>query len=314
MVAEVLVPGFIRRTIARFLEIVTPPNKTVRTRWLVEPDTLAGEQVCLFVTFAPGGRVLEHSIYHARAWANAGFMVVLLIITDRYESEIDTDDLSFSHGVLLRENRGYDFGAWASALERLPELRDASLVALANDSVYGPLNTFQPMLERVRTLDADVIGTTESTQFTRHFQSFSLFFKPRALKSEGFWTFWQNVRAGGRIVAIYRYELGFVKAMERAGLRCVALFPSSSRRNPSYRQWRQLILNGFPYLKTSLFRLPRVNMHLSDWKQLLHERGYDPKLVERHLDGRDLGQRISPPPRSRSAVSERPSANSRSSD
>ena len=272
------------------IEFVTPSNKTVQTRWLRYPQLHSGGEVCLFVSFLPGGSMREHSLCHAKAWADAGFRVVLLLITDMYSGEVETDDLTFASGVLIRENRGYDFGAWASAFAQLPEIREASLVALVNDSVYGPFDTFAGMLKRIREMDADVIGATESAQYVRHFQSFLLFFKPRALTSKAFWHFWSNVRAGGRTVAIYRYELGLLNTLERAGLRCRALFPNTDSRNPTYRRWRELIEDGFPYLKTSLLREPRLKRHLSGWQQILRDRGYDPTIVERHLQNKDEGK------------------------
>lgn len=284
-------PGWARRPIARMIEFVTPSNDTVRTRWLRRPQLPAGAEVCLFVTFAPGGAMQEHSLYHARAWADAGFSVVLLLITDTFDRDVKTDGLAFASGLLVRENRGYDFGAWASALVQLPEIRATSLVALVNDSVYGPLDTFGRMLERVREMDSDVIGATESAEFGRHFQSFLLFFKPAALNSEAFWHFWQSVRAGGRIVAIYRYELGLLNALEQSGLKCASLFPTHGAKNPTLTRWRQLVGDGFPYVKVALLRDNLFDADLSEWPKVLSDRGYNPELAQRHL-GQPSGSRF----------------------
>ncbi|WP_309662245.1 rhamnan synthesis F family protein, partial [Sphingomonas sp.] len=279
-------PGWARRPIARMIEFVTPSNDTVRTRWLRRPQLSAGAEVCLFVTYAPGNIVPEHSLFHARAWANAGFRVILIVTSNAFTDPMDAAATAFATGVLIRENRGYDFGAWASALNQLPEIRAASLVALVNDSVFGPLDTFGNMLDLVRAIDADVIGATESLEFGRHFQSFLLFFKPAALNSEAFWNFWRNVRAGGRIVAVYRYELGLLKTLEQGGLKCVSLFPSGSSKNPTLTRWRQLIGEGFPYVKVALLRDNLFNADLSGWPKLLRDRGYDPELAQRHLGQR----------------------------
>jgi lipopolysaccharide biosynthesis protein len=150
--------------------------------------------------------------------------------------------------------------------------------------MFGPLDSFGPMLARVRATDADVIGATESREFGRHFQSFLLFFRSRALNSAAFWQFWRKVRAGGRIIAIYRYELGLVKGLERAGLRCVALFPSSDSRNPTLTRWRSLIGEGFPYVKVGLLRDNPFNADLSGWQDVVREHGYDPEIAEGHLN------------------------------
>jgi lipopolysaccharide biosynthesis protein len=265
------------------VEFVTPSNSTVRGRWLRSPEFSDSREVCIFVTYAAGSIVPDYSLFHARAWAEAGFRVILVMNTDVFDKDLQTGDLDFASGVLVRENRGYDFGAWATALQQLPEIRGAPLVALVNDSMYGPLDTFGQMLTRVRAADADVIGATESVEFGRHFQSFLLFFKTRALNSGAFWRFWKSVRAGGRIVAVYRYELRLLKILERSGLRCLALFPSASARNPTLTRWRELIDDGLPYLKIALLRDNIFGIDLSGWQDVLKNHGYDIKLASRHL-------------------------------
>ena len=277
------IPGWTRYLVAMMVEFLTPSNSTVRSRWVRSPDLTGAAEVCIFVAYAPGSVVPEYSRFHARAWADAGFQVVLVLNTTALNRHVQTDDLDFATGVLVRENRGYDFGGWATALQQLPAIRGASLVALANDSMFGPLNTFGSMLARVRATDADVIGTTESVEFGRHFQSFLLFFKARALNSNVFWRFWEGVRAGGRIIAIYRYEHGIFEKLEEVGLLCVALFPSSDSRNPTLTRWRSLIDEGFPYMKVGLLRDNPFDTDVSGWQEVLSEHGYDPALALRQL-------------------------------
>jgi lipopolysaccharide biosynthesis protein len=276
------IPGWARRVIAIMIEFLAPSNSTVRTRWLRSPQIDEGAEVCVFVSYAPGGVMPEHSRFHAEAWAHAGFRVVVVLNTDVVDSVVRAWDLSFAAGILVRENRGYDFGAWASALNELPVIRTSSLVALVNDSVYGPLNSFDDMLQRVRALDGDVIGVTESREFVRHFQSYLLFFRPKALNAAVFWHFWKNIRAGGRIIAIYRYEQGLLATMERAGLRCAALFRAHDARNPTLTRWRALIDEGFPYVKVGLLRDNVFDADLSGWQEVLFEHGYDPALAHEY--------------------------------
>jgi hypothetical protein len=279
--------------LATMIEFVSASNSTVRTRWLRLPEFSEPAEVCIFVTYAPDSVVPEHARIHARAWTDAGFQVVLVLNTDAFDKGANASEIDCASGVLLRENIGYDFGAWATALQQLAAIRSASLVALVNDSMYGPLDTFTQMLTRVRALDADVIGGTESLEFGRHFQSFLLFFKARALNSDSFWRFWRKVRAGGRIVAVYHYELRLMKTMERAGLDCVALFGSRDPRNPTLTRWRELIDEGFPYLKIALLRDNVFNVDLSGWQEVLRDHGYDPALADDKRGGRSR-QKSSP--------------------
>ena len=280
-IVEYLLGGPLR-LMARVIEVSAPRNETVASRWLRAPTDIVGSEVCIFLIYAPAGELSEHSLFHARAWAQAGFKVIAVVNTEAIEVDPSADALSFASGVLIRENRGYDFGAWASVISELPAIREASLLAIANDSMYGPLNTFGKMIERARELDADVVGVTESVQFGRHFQSFLIFFKRRALKSRAFQKFWSNVRAGGRTLAVYRYELGLVRTLERAALRCAALFPSADWRNPTLTRWRELIEDGLPYLKIALLRDNMFEVDISGWESILRDGGFDPALADRH--------------------------------
>lgn len=278
-----LLPLWTRRPIAKVVERFAPDIAEVRNHWLLHPDLGPDEEICLFVAFAPGSVIPSHSLYQARAWADAGFRVVMLVISDAFSQNPRVKIPTFASGLNVRENRGYDFGAWATALKELPEIRSASLLVLANDSLFGPLNNFETMLKRVRAMDADVIGATEGQQLGRHFQSYLLFFKGKALSSTAFWTFWANVRAGGRFVAIYRYEVELLAAMERGGLNCVSLFGGYGSENPTLLHWRGLIDKGFPFVKVAVFRDNPCRTDLSGWRKILSDRGYDAALVEERM-------------------------------
>lgn len=268
------------------VELLSPSNSSVPSTWLRRPTIAGGDEVCLFVTYAPAQSIPQHSIFHARSWADAGFSVIVIITCDELSLDIDHASLDFAAGVLLRLNRGYDFGAWASALVQLPAIRKASLLALVNDSLFGPLNTFESFLRRVRATDADMVGTTESLQFARHFQSFMLFFKAGALNNSGFWQFWKGVRAGGRLVAIYRYELGILPSMERVGLRCEALFKAVQQENSTLSRWKELIEEGFPFVKIAALRENFCDVDRDEWSRVLLARGYNPDLAYEYLDRR----------------------------
>jgi lipopolysaccharide biosynthesis protein len=236
------------------------------------------------VTYASRGKILPHSLFHAKAWAHAGFKVNLTVVLDELESFQWSQDLAFASGTLLRLNRGYDFGAFAATIMLLPDLKRASLVAIANDSVYGPFDTFPAMLDRVRKSDADIIGLTESTQFTRHFQSYIMFFRQAAFGHPCFRQFWRRVRTGGRKFVIRNYELTFINQMEKGGLRTSALFPPSDPLNPTLTRWRELINAGFPFIKIQLLRDNPYKVDLSGWDSIVEKRGFDPNIIRRHLE------------------------------
>jgi lipopolysaccharide biosynthesis protein len=242
------------------------------------------DHVCLFVTYAPDGKIPAHALFHARSWAEAGFKVNLTVILDQLENFTASEKLAFAAGVLLRANQGYDFGAWAATIAQLPDLRKASLLCIANDSVYGPFNNFSAMIDRISKTDADMIGLTESYEVTRHFQSYIMLFRQTALRHPSFVKFWRNVRTGGRSFVIENYELKLLFGMEKAGLRALALYPTVEKGpNPTLMFWRELIAAGFPFLKVQLLRDNPLQLDLTGWDALVRERGFDPGLIRDHL-------------------------------
>jgi lipopolysaccharide biosynthesis protein len=259
---------------------------SVPFRWIRKPTILSGDQVCLFVTYTPDGTIPAHALFHARAWAEAGFKVNLTVVLDRLEKFSSSQDLAFAAGVLLRANQGYDFGAWAATIAQLPELRTTSLLCIANDSVYGPLNTFSTMIDRIKMTDADVIGLTESYERTRHFQSYMMLFRQNSLCHPSFIKFWRNIRTGDRSFVIQNYELKLMALMEKNGLRTVALYPMPERGpNPTLMFWRELIADGFPFLKVQLLRDNPLRLDLVGWESLVKEHGFNPDLIREHLRG-----------------------------
>ena len=265
------------------------PFDRVGSKWARRPASLAGAQVCLFVTLAISGAksdyCSEHGLYHAKRWAEAGFQVIVIIVCDDPLGFVVPEEaLAFADGILLRANRGYDFGAWAAAINDLPDLRGAALVAISNDSTFGPFSGFAAMLERVRTSRAGLIGMTDCQQLVPHLQSYLLFFKPTALQSKIFQQFWQSVRCGGRTFVIYRYEIRLAAQFRRAGIECEVLFPTVDRwSNPTLQYWRELIGNGFPYVKVALLRDNPNAVAIQDWPTVVAGEGYDPQIIQRYL-------------------------------
>lgn len=259
------------------------PAPLVPARWAVRPPARLAPRVCLFVMLARDGRLLPHSVDHARAWADAGYDVVAVVVVDSLRREVDWGALGFARAVLVRANTGYDFGAWAATIRRLGKrLAPCETVAIANDSLLGPSRGFAAMLDRAALAEADLVGVSESAQLTPHLQSFALFFRRGALRSRAFRRFWRSVGSGDRADVIARYELRLQSHFAAAGLRTFALFPSGDPgANPTLRHWRELLAQGFPYLKVELLRDNPTGEPLGDWLDEAARHGFDvPRLLQ----------------------------------
>lgn len=225
------------------------------------------DELCLFVSHGVTPSPKNHVVHHLQLFSTAGFDVVLILNTDLDPGlfECATGLADHCLAVHVRENVGLDFGAWAHAAQRVPDVEAYRRVVLVNDSIVGPASqaAFASMLSRIRASAADVVGLTESLVARRHLQSFLLAFQHGALAGRGgasaFVRLMGSVRnLPTKELVIDVYETRVTEMFRAQGLRCEALFPALSPdtlgTDDTIRHWERLMALGFPYVKASVLR------------------------------------------------------------
>jgi len=234
---------------------------------LKTPETSLAGEICLFATFASMAELKPHVRALLESLAGAGFAVVLVANTDldRRSLRIDPALLDRLAGCIVRENVGFDFAAWGHAYGLGQGFPQCSRLLLVNDSVIGPLSesSFTALIERLRKTDADMIGLTENRMPHRHLQSYFLSFGRRVLDSDAFRRAFFGMRSlPTKELVIDAYETSLTRQLERAGLSAAALFPplydEPRSGDDTMTRWRELIDAGFPFVKASLLRNPRL--------------------------------------------------------
>jgi glycosyltransferase involved in cell wall biosynthesis len=247
---------------------------------------MLSEEVALFVTHSPHGRLKPHVRHYLDCLTRQGVAVVLIIAVDEPFTAADADLWSKVDGVFVRQNKGYDFAAWAHVLRLHPELYNAKILYLLNDSVFGPTNdaAFGDLRDKIRDSSADFIGLTESFERGWHLQSYFLVLKSRALSSGTFRNFAENIVCyHDKEQVITEYELRLALIMKIDGFKCEAMFQKTDVRNPTIFHWRHLLDAGFPFLKVTTVRDAYPGVDIGDWRQVLAALGYDVSLAERTL-------------------------------
>jgi rhamnosyltransferase len=146
--------------------------------------------------------------------------------------------------ILVRENKGFDFGAWKDAIleDGWEKLSQYDNVTLMNDSCFGPLFDLENIYLAMEQKDIDFWGLTnyknEKTGILginkppEHIQSYFICFKKNVVSSDPFKTFWENVEYEKQIEKVIRnYEIQFTKILIKAGFKYSvfldkSLFPS----------------------------------------------------------------------------------------
>ena len=241
----------------------------------------AGAEVALLVTHSATGAIKPHVAGYAQALHGRGIATVLIAAADR-PLDIAAALLDICAGVIVRENIGYDFAAWAHAIALHPEVYGAPILYLVNDSVIGASGgRFEHVVDRIRASSADVVGLTESHEYRWHLQSYFLALKTKALSSFRMQKFFDSVDvATDKDDVIRRFELPLAAELEHAGCRIEVLFPGYSALNPVLRAWRPLLEDGFPFVKLLLLRGAFPEVDVTDWRPALAAAGFDLALVD----------------------------------
>lgn len=150
-------------------------------------------------------------------------------------SDIDDNDISrvgqFSKEIYIRENNGYDFGAWKYGLEKVgyDNLKAYDEVILANNSTYAPVYDMLPMFAEMDKRAVDFWGVTVfpfcadgsyvgGNAILEHVQSYFLVFTETVIKSGEIKKFFDSIPDLSSFIDAIRYgEIEFTQHMKNAG-------------------------------------------------------------------------------------------------
>lgn len=255
----------IEQKYARLIESVSGlalPANQARIQVRQPPMQRLVGDVCLFVTHAPAAALKTHVVHHLLALLDAGVKVILIANADQKTGTLVIDSVLEARlsGVLVRQNTGFDFGAWAHAWSLLDHTVWQRLY-LVNDSIVGPLEPapFTQMMARIKNSPSDFIGLTESLAPVRHLQSYFLVFNRSVLIAPGFDKMMRgilNFPDKGQVVDVYECRL--TQQLCAMGLHFEALFPALTQdfhnSDDTLIRWNRLLALGFPYLKTRIIQ------------------------------------------------------------
>lgn len=220
-------------------------------------------RVAVLAHWAPDTRVSRSVAGLASGLAANGYQVVLASSAEAPGPLEWPGNKPGNVTVLRRPNVGYDFGSWASALDRYPQIAAAPQVLLLNDSLAGPFWAMDSLLRLFDDSGADAWGLTDTSQFGHHLQSYCLGFKGGCLREPPLRKFWREIRVErSRDDVIWRYEIGLSRLLHREHFTIDAAYRHSQvvdeGKNPTIIGWSRLLDLGFPFVKRQLLRQPEV--------------------------------------------------------
>lgn len=259
----------------------------------VSPDS----DLCLFVAHAPYGQLPEMTSQYLQELRKSGLKIVVCLAVDDVTTAICDGWTERADAVVLRENIGFDFGAWADLLRWRPDLWSARRLIFANDSVMGPFRPLLEMFERLRQRDAGFFALTDCTIHQYHAQSYFFGWSQRNLAAPALRSFWSNIEnVHDKEQVIQKYEIPllslsdalpdpshqFLFGMHDIFGRFAGTLPHFSL---AHHAWQALFESGNPFVKTAVLREDASAIDV-----LSALTGADPALLRRHVEQSNLNR------------------------
>lgn len=268
--------------------------------------------IAVLVVFAQEG-IIDNYVVFLVEQVKAIVKTVAVTINGNPSNEFLEKLSQCSDYIFVRENEGFDCGAYKDTLEKYlgwDQVREYDELILLNDSCYGPIYPLEPIFEQMDKRGLDFWGMTEQTPIKAgnfcnallpyHIQTYFVVISRRMLMSRDFSDFWDSVKlSNGYDDTVANFELKFTAFFNKLGytsgayVDCKA-FCKSVNETQAYvfmDSFRLISEHGCPFLKKKVFLYPHnlvlsSNMGETAYKTLEYvteNTDYDEDLIWQHL-------------------------------
>ena len=245
-------------------------------------------KVCVFSHFDKDNIIDNYVIYYLSELSKKYDIIFVSTAMGLSKKEVKKVE-SYCMQYIVKENYGYDFGAWKTGLDSLGlALHDYDWLTLCNDSVYGPVQPIECITDILDKNMYDILPLSMNYEKKKHFQSYFVSYSKVTFKSDLFQEFWNNFKIYDDktdLVNICEVEFSNI-LMQQKNLRVGTLAKRYENTFSNLLQfyWKNLIKDGFPFIKIELLKINPSKINISDWRRVLKSNtNYPIKLIENHL-------------------------------
>ena len=226
--------------------------------------TIMANRILFFVHYDKHNNVLGNIYYLLRSVRHMYSRMVFIS-----NSPVSDDDLikleNHCEIVIVRENKGFDFGAWREGLlkEGWEKLSQYDSVTIMNDSCIGPIFDLREVYAKMEQSDVDFWGLTlwqetkdgmlgTNGSIPEPIQNYFLCFCKRVVQESIFQKFWENVKDKKSVIGVIQcYEAQLIMLLSNHGFKYGSLYaPSRNEHNQDELYRPDLILKSkVPFLK-----------------------------------------------------------------
>lgn len=234
-----------------------------------EDELPDGKRIGFFVHYNKDNTLSDEDFASLKSWHEI-FDTLFFISNSPLSAEEEEKVRSLTPHVLIRENTGFDFGAWKAGLEAwgYENLKEYDSLALVNNSTFPPLFSPATMFREMEQGDWDFWGPTLFPAFKNgtylgekgipeHLQSYLLVFSKKVIESGQIKDFFDSLEEAESFTdAVKNGEVALTLHMNRAGFVHKAYLPETaylcdylSCHAIPYEKPTSLVLLGSPLVK-----------------------------------------------------------------
>jgi hypothetical protein len=261
-------------------------GKPIRTEEMARWQSDKAPEKCIasiFVHYDATGHVSDNVFYYLNSLTKLSdiyFVSSSIALAENKETLKKLEKIC--QAVVVRSNSGYDFGCWSHMIQqfKVELMSKYDSLLLCNDSVIGPIHDLRPILESFLESGADFCGLTASTAPEWHMQSYFIMYSKQLILDPIFYTFWSSIREQPtKYAVIESYEVPWSRLLMRHGFTPYVHFNNYlDAENNTHIKWRELVLDGYPFVKNELIRENPLSVSIEGLEEMIC--GYNPSLAQ----------------------------------
>ena len=228
-------------------------------------ELLPDDDVMVFVAYSPDGILTRLQIFHIDSYVSCGYRVILVLNSGVYSRAVNPG-YTHAHVQIVRQNYGFDFGAWKHALNIVGGLTRVKSLTFTNDSLFpvGGEDSLRKQRESINKMGSSVVFLTRNYEIKTHLQSYFFCLKRDALERGALKVILDVPYYENKENLINEVEINisdrFAKCVGSSNVLYFLDSAEKSKKNPTIHHWEELLDDGFPYIKIQLITAKIIDM------------------------------------------------------
>lgn len=263
------------------------------------------KKLCLISHFSKNNKIDSYVVYMIKKMFEEEYDIVLVSTSKKLGLTEISKIKRYLKSIIVKNNRGYDFISWKTALSKVPDYKKYEQIIHMNDSIFFPLFPLKNMFNKMKKEKVDFWGLSDSYMVRYHIQSFFWVFNKKIIHSKFYSSFWNNCTAiDNKNLLIHTYEVGFTPLLIKNNFKVSAYMKIDTlysylmehykhlcpiqEYTPFYTFWNIGVVEfQMPYIKKNILLPDNIsyNAYSFYWKSVINDNTeYNSKYISAYIE------------------------------